>query len=164
MKHVGEETLAYIEGWLPAADAARVESHLTECAPCRAEMQSLRETHAALAVVGREASRLPFAAAARGWEAVRRRWRPPVTDGLRRAAHRLSWQMAVSVAVAAMVFASGASLNTARASAPSVPAIQTPAAVGAAIGSDTPTMSATRSAALTGTPTQTLTPAPIETN
>ena len=38
----------YIEGTLPAADRARLETHLEECASCRTYLEQMRDTIAAL--------------------------------------------------------------------------------------------------------------------
>jgi|GEM_PF-1739412 len=158
--HVGEELLAFIERRLAADEAARIESHLRGCDACRAELAALRETYSAVADSARALTHLPVNTV-RGWEAVRRRWQTPLPIGLPGAsrARNRSWQVSASMAVAAMVFVSGVSLGAARASAPSVPYIQTPAAV--VIRSDTPTLSATHPAMASHTPT--LTPAPIQT-
>ena len=163
IKHVSNEALAYIEGRLAAEDTARVGSHLNDCPPCRAEVLALRETHAVLAEAGRAAACLPLPAAVQGWEAVRQRWQLPIVARVRNASRRLSWQVSASMAVAVMAFVSGISLNTARAATPGIPVIQTPAAH-LVSSSDTPTLSATRPVFLSQTPTQTSTPAPVETN
>ena len=69
---------AYLDGELLPAEAAAVQDHLLECAPCRAAYEGLRITKGLL-------GQLPVAEPpAEFWVAVRR---PPST----RAAPRLSW-------------------------------------------------------------------------
>jgi anti-sigma factor RsiW len=69
---------AYLDGELLPAEAAAVQDHLLECAPCRAAYEGLRITKGLL-------GELPVAEPpAEFWEAVRR---PPPT----RAVARISW-------------------------------------------------------------------------
>jgi anti-sigma factor RsiW len=158
MEHITDQTLAYIEGQLTPEARTRVELHLSECAACRAEMETLRQTHAALTNVGHALARLP--ARHMAWVGVRQR----INSRTALPAVRRSWQAAASVAVVAMALASNFTLNAVRAATPSVPAIQTPAAH-VAIVDDTATVQATRATfSQDSTFMPTLTPGPEATN
>ena len=161
MEHISDHTLAYIENRLTPEILTRIEAHLRECATCRAEIESLRQTHAALTDAGRALSRLPMQPAA--WAGVRYRLAPTLGRPGVLPAVRRSWQAAASVAVVVMALASNLTLNAVRAATPSVPAIQTPAAHNVVL--DTATIEATRnSIPADSTFTPTLTPGPGATN
>ena len=137
---------------------ARVEAHLARCAECRAELEAVRRTVAALSEARRLLLRLP---ARVRWESVQRQLRGP-RPAFRRQLH-YGWQAAASMAVVVAVFASNLALNGARAETPSVPSIQTPAAQ--VVTADTATAQATRSIlSHNSTFTPTLTPGPETTN
>jgi anti-sigma factor RsiW len=158
MEHIDAHTLAYLENRLDAATRAQVENHLEECATCQAELLAAQTLVASLTEAGRAVQKMPVNPA-RSWAVVRDRWQSPIVAGVRSVSRRLSWQVAVSVAVTAMALLSGMSLNSVRAAGPGIPFIQTPAAQTVASGSDTPTLAATneQTAIRSQTPTQTLT-------
>jgi predicted anti-sigma-YlaC factor YlaD len=166
MHIIDEEILPFIENRLKPHEQVRVEAHLRECESCRAEADAARALHSELAEAGRAAGRLPVNPA-RGWAAVRERWRSPVAARVRNVSRRLSWQSTFSIAMTAIVFLSGVTFGAAQAVAPSVPYIQTPGVVN--VVNDTATLSAVRQTFVSETPTLTLTPAftltpgPIET-
>ena len=159
--HISDQSLAYLEKRLTPEAQARLEAHLRECAACRAEVDALRQIRVALADAGQALERLPTRRTA--WAEVRQR----VYGNSGRKmfpAVRQSWQAAASVVVVAMALASNFTLNAVRAAAPSVPAIQTPAAH-VAIVDDTATVQATRTTfSQDSTFMPTLTPGPEATN
>ncbi len=113
MSHVDEGTLhAYLDGELPPAERTALETHLADCATCRAtltEERALRERASAVLGSARPAERPA----------------PPL-EQLRREPKRSPWRVRRSFAWAAslaLALGLGYSLRTPRASAP----LQTPA-------------------------------------
>ncbi len=113
MSHVDEGTLhAYLDGELPPAERTALETHLADCATCRAtltEERALRERASAVLGSARPAERPA----------------PPL-EQLRRESKRSPWRVRRSFAWAAslaLALGLGYSLRTPRASAP----LQTPA-------------------------------------
>src|SRR6266576_7105936 len=113
MSHVDEGTLhAYLDGELPPAERTALETHLADCATCRAaltEERALRERASAVLGSARPAERSA----------------PPL-EQLRREPKRSPWRVRRSFAWAAslaLALGLGYSLRTPRASAP----LQTPA-------------------------------------
>jgi anti-sigma factor RsiW len=160
-EHVTDDLLAYVENRLDERRRAQLEVHLESCDVCRGRAAATREVGGALADAGRLARHMPVSTW-KGWAAVRQRWQAPIATRVQEASRRLSWQVAVSLAVVAMAFLSGVSLTAVQAATPNVPSIETPGTQ-VSLSSDTPTLSATRSS-LAQTPTLTLTPIPIVTN
>jgi len=158
MEHIDAYILAYLENHLDAETRAQVESHLEGCVTCQAELRASQTLMASLTEAGRAVQKMPVNST-RSWAAVRDRWQSPIAAGVRNVSRRLSWQVAVSVAVTAMALLSGMSLNSVRAAGPGIPFIQTPAAQTVVSSSDTPTLAATneQTAIHSQTPTQTLT-------
>jgi anti-sigma factor RsiW len=155
MEHIDADALAYLENRLDADTRAEVELHLAECAVCQAELLALQDLLSSVAETGRALQKLPVAPVSQ-WAAVRDRWQSPLVVGVRNVSRRISWQVSVSMVVTAMAVLSTMSLNSARADGPTIPVIQTPG-VESVVGSDTPTLAATQTVALSHTPTQTLT-------
>lgn len=156
MEHISDNLLAYLENRLTPATRQQVEAHLANCESCLAEVAAMREMVSLLNETGRAAQSLPINTARR-WSAIRERWQSPIVVGVRQVSRRLSWQVAASLMVVGMVFASGASLSNVQAANPSIPSIQTPGSV-PALNSDTPTLSVTHAVTDSQTPTLTLTP------
>lgn len=47
-RQIVDAITAYLEGTMPASDRVRFEAHLDECVHCRAYLEQMRETIAAL--------------------------------------------------------------------------------------------------------------------
>lgn len=156
MRHVSEQIQAYLENRLDVGGRAQVDSHLASCPACQADMAAALELMAALSQAGEVIQKMPVQTN-RSWAVVREGWRAPIAVGIQRESRRLSWQVSVSVAMAAMALVSSMSLNAVSAAGPAIPSIQTPGTQ-AGFTSDTPTLAVTHPAALLQTPTLTLTP------
>jgi hypothetical protein len=155
MQHVTDRILDYLDDRLSPEARADFESHVANCGSCRVTLGATRDLTLDLWQAGRILKGWPIDLS-RHWHIVRSRTKYPVQVGNRHRPRQLSWQMSLSVALAAMAVASGISLNPAKADGPSIPSIQTPG-TDAVSYSDTPTRVVAHQAA-PQTPTVTLTP------
>lgn len=157
MEHISDQILPYLENRVSADDRQYIETHLTDCETCRAEVAALSELVSLLTEVSRAVQTAPVNTSRR-WLIIRDRWQSPLVAGVRNVSRRLSWQVATSLAVV-MALVSGLSLSTVQAATQSIPSIQTPGAL-PTLTSDTPTLTVTHALGSSRTPTLTLTPIP----
>lgn len=157
-QHISDQTFAYIENRLSRQDRLRVELHLRECAACRDEVETIRNTSDALSDVNRVILRIPTP---NRWSTIQNRLRSNIPQPIWSRPRFSTWQLSASMMLVVVLFAaSSVALNTARAATPTVPVIQTPAP---SLLAENLTAAVTRSTSVhttAQTPTLTLIPLP----